>query len=448
MRWSIRYRLLLPLGLLLLGVVGFSVGSAVVSATRTERRILGQVRSVVQSLSNASYPLTQGVLEQVKQLSGAEYLLVGEDRIATLPILLKFDARSLLPSELESRLVVGEKPYLSRAVLLRVPHRNAGSMLYVFYPEDLLDDAIRDAVRPSLFGLIFGLVTVVFTFGIAQRLVGRIRELDRRTRLIARGDFSPMPLPKQQDELYDLASSVNGMAGQLSQLQEAVRRAERLRLVGQLSGGLAHQLRNSVTGARLALQVHQAGHPDESEALEVVLRQLRLMDSNLRRFIELGRDNETRREVCSLTAILEDMLSLLRPQADHIGIKLTEAFDSPDALILGDPSQLTDLFLNLLTNAIEAAGPGGAVEFRMLRESECFLVEIRDNGPGPPAEIAERLFEPFATAKPEGIGLGLAVAKRATEAHGGTLDWRREGNETVFRVRLPKYDTSKTDAGR
>jgi signal transduction histidine kinase len=241
---------------------------------------------------------------------------------------------------------------------------------------------------------------------------------------------------------------VNVMASQLSQLQEAVRRAERLRLVGQLSGGLAHQLRNSVTGARLALQVHQASHPDESEALEVVLRQLRLMDSNLRRFIELGRENESRRAGCSLTLILEDVLSLLRPQADHVGIALTEELDPQGSPILGDASQLTDLFLNLLTNAIEAAGPGGAVKLRMGGEGEWHLVEVRDNGPGPPDEIAERLFEPFVTAKPEGIGLGLAVAKRATDSHGGTLDWRREGGETVFRVRLLKYDIVRADATR
>jgi len=89
---------------------------------------------------------------------------------------------------------------------------------------------------------------------LARGLSRRIRELERRTRLIAAGDFSPMPLPTRDDELRDLARSVNDMAERLAQLQEAARKTERLRLLGQVSGGLAHQLRNGVTGARLAVQ--------------------------------------------------------------------------------------------------------------------------------------------------------------------------------------------------
>src|SRR5207244_5832853 len=117
-------------------------------------------------------------------------------------------------------------------------------------------DGVWEAVRPPLvLGVFEALAAVVLVVGVGQRLGRRIQELERRTRLIAAGDFSPMPLPRRNDELRDLGRSVNEMAQQLAQYQETVKRTERLRLLGQVSGGLAHQLRNGVTGATLALQL-------------------------------------------------------------------------------------------------------------------------------------------------------------------------------------------------
>src|SRR5439155_9042539 len=104
----------------------------------------------------------------------------------------------------------------------------------------------------------------------------RILTLERRTRLIAAGDFSPMPLPRFNDELRDLSKSVNDMAQRIAQMQDTLRKTEQVGLLGQVSGGLAHQLRNGVTGARLAVQLHarECTGPADAEPLQVALRQL------------------------------------------------------------------------------------------------------------------------------------------------------------------------------
>ncbi len=107
-------------------------------------------------------------------------------------------------------------------------------------------------------------------------------------------------------------------------------------------------------------------------------------------------------------------------------------------MIQGDQGQLGQLFLNILSNAIEAAGPGGKVEVRLgLLEEGKAVIEVFDSGPGPQSQVADRLFEPFVTGKADGVGLGLAVASRVVEAHHGIISWQRALDRTCFRIALP-----------
>ena len=247
-----------------------------------------------------------------------------------------------------------------------------------------------------------------------------------------------MPLPRANDELRDLTLSVNEMASRLDQLNRAVARTERSRLASQLAGGLAHQLRNGVTGAKLALQLFLSEHPEhESEALDVTLRQLALMEANLRRFIDLGRPGASKRELCSLNAIVNDVVELYRPRCKHAGIDLKCSVPVDDVKINGNADQLGDILANLIGNAADAVGSGGDIAVELRREGSSATIEVIDSGPGPTPEIAARLFEPFVTGKPEGIGLGLAVATHAAEAHGGDITWHREHGRTLFRVAIP-----------
>jgi signal transduction histidine kinase len=101
---------------------------------------------------------------------------------------------------------------------------------------------------------------------------------------------------------------------------------------------------------------------------------------------------------------------------------------------------LGHLFLNVIGNAIEAAGPGGWVSVGVRRKEPAgrtAVVEVADSGPGPPPGVAGRLFEPFVTGKAEGVGLGLAVGRQVAEAHGGCVHWQREADRTCFFIELP-----------
>lgn len=437
MRLSLRYRLLGPL-LVLLALDAAATGwAARTAADQAERRIAGQLRAVAHTLTEPpTFPLTDRVLAQMKGLSSAEYLLVRADglRVGTFP-----GPAPLPPADvpiataadptLGPPVAVSGTEYRCLRVPLVPPHPQEGGTLYVFYPESLRRTAMWDAARPFLLlGGAGGVLAVALMATAAGRLVARVKEVTDRTRAIAAGDYKPMPLPAQDDELRDLCRAVNDLAVRLAGFRDELATTERLRVLGQFAGGLAHQLRNAAAGAKLAVQLHARDCDDE--ALAVALRQLARIETTLRQFLALGRPPATEHKPCDLGVVVGQAVELLRPQAKHAGTALDFAPPPGPLPLTGDPARLGDLFSNVIGNAVEAAGPGGRVTVTIADDA----VEVADTGPGPPAAIADRLFDPFVTGKDQGIGLGLAVAKQAADAHGWRLSWRRENGATVFRV--------------
>lgn len=451
MRFSIRFQLLIPLGILLLGVIGMSTWTAASSADRAWRQIEEQMNHVAETMNNVKFPRNAHTLGLMKGLSGAEFLVyqanggahaADSSAITTLPQIpanLPPPVAHGAASRLGPRVEMEGQVYFCRGVYLG---EDKMWILYIFYPESLWQGALWAAIRPSLYlGLFGGLASIVLAVAVSQRFSRRVQELELRTRRIAAGDFSPMALPRRNDEIRDLAKSVNEMAQRLAQLRETVKQTERLRLLGQVSSGLAHQLRNGVTGARLAVQLHvrELNGQADFESLQVALRQLALVELHLKRFLGLGRLEELRREPCDLIGLIDETVSLVQPKCRHANIDLQWQVpqDATGFTLPGDFDQLQHVLLNVVTNAIEAAGPEGRVRIELGRNADCIVIDVSDTGPGPDPEIAGRLFEAFVTGKREGVGLGLAISRQVIEAHQGTIRWTRGMSETVFHIELP-----------
>jgi signal transduction histidine kinase len=428
-RLGLRFRLFLPLAGLLLADVIVTGWAAWDAANRAEERIDQQLRSVIRTLSEPpTYPLTTPVLEKMKKLSGAEYILVrrsGEADTTFDPPL-----RNFTPA---LEVTVHGESYRVMWLVLPEGHPNAGGTLSVCYPESSRREAVREAILPPLILGAAVAVTALMLLALGSRVANRIRQQQHQTRTIATGDFRPGPVPVQDDELRDLAHAVNSLAAQLSEFEQQLQQTERLRVLGQFSGGLAHQLRNAAGGAKLAVQLYLSENPDgDREPLDVAIRQ---------QFLSLGKPGPPVLKPIELNEVLTTAVELYRPQCRHAGVELAWQPGEPH-LIDGDVVLLGHLFGNLIGNAVEAAGSGGRVEVALGESPRTavrgLVVEVRDTGPGPPPAIADRLFEVFVTGKEQGIGLGLAVAKQATDAHHATLDWFRENGRTVFRVTFPR----------
>lgn len=468
MRLSLRYQLLLPMLVLLLGVMSLGAWAAVHSVQQAVRQqIEVQLSHVAHTVSEASFPFTERVLTQLKELTGADYLVTAPDgrRQSTLASLGDERVLSEIPTadsqdmRLGASVRLAGQTYLTTKIQLRRSDASTPELLYIFYPEWRWREALWRALEPTVFlGIVGSLLAVGLAIMVADWLARRIQLLDVQTRLIAQGELRPLALPAWNDELRDLAVSVNAMAGQLARWQKAVHKSERLRLLNQVSGGLAHQLRNGIAGARLAVQVHARSCPaaEDRDVLEVALRQIALMETQVQRLLQAGREDPAVLQPCSLTQVLDEAISLMRPQCQHRHIELRQTLARPAVDVLADAGQLGGLFVNVLGNAAEAIGANGWIEVRtrnvtaaeapadMAASRSWHLIELIDSGPGPPPEVAEHLFDEFVTSKPEGVGLGLAVARQVAAAHGGRIDWRRDDGCTCFSVWLPVIESVST----
>jgi C4-dicarboxylate-specific signal transduction histidine kinase len=172
------------------------------------------------------------------------------------------------------------------------------------------------------------------------------------------------------------------------------------------------------------------------------LRQLQLMESYLQRFMALAHDQPLTAEKVCLGAVVEDALSLVRPTCVHAGIDLEFRQPERPFYVQGDPEALRQLVVNLTLNAVEAVGgrSNGPPRISVIVENagqDRAALHVSDTGPGPAPEVADRLFEPFVTGKPEGIGLGLYVASQVAQDHHGSIRWQRNDATTCFTVELP-----------
>jgi signal transduction histidine kinase len=327
------------------------------------------------------------------------------------------------------------------------PRRDAHvRALVVLYPEERWSQARWDAAFPPLaVGAGAVLLGSLVSGWLAQRFSRRIRLLQKQVAAIAGGDFLEIATTARQDEIQELTASVNSMSAQLRQMQSTIRQSERTRLLAQLAGGLAHQLRNAVTGARMALQLHQRRckpMPDD-KSLSVALRQLAFTESQVRGLLSLGRGERSQPVLCDVGQLVEEISHLLQPACEHAQVSLALDVAPPTRFVRADLESLRAAIVNLGTNAIEAAGPGGEVMLRTARNEENVGIEVVDSGKGPQPQIAETLFDPFVSTKPEGVGLGLALVRQVALDHGGSLSWKREAGRTIFRLTLPAvHDTA------
>lgn len=446
MRWPIRLQLLVPMVAVVL-LAGF-LATAITGywlAIRVRAEQVERLRRVERTLAESAFPLTSQVLKQITGLSGAEFVLISPEK-QLLESTLNINELSKITTCKDPVVFLNGRNYLIESVNIRSrsnPQQSAE--LFILYPEDILTSNIYQAIYPALIaGLIAVVVAITAAMWLARRFVRPIQNLVYRTAVIAQGNFNPMTEPDRNDELCDLVKSINAMAARLADSERQVRQNERLKTLGQLGAAMAHQLRNAATGGTMAIELHRrnCSKADSDESLDVALRQLRLMESYLQKFLSIQRPQSQTRQKVDIVELLNDVIDLLRPSFLHAGIELQFQPPANPLLISGDPESLRQIVTNLIANALDAAVAGNVQPPRVWIDvcrtnNDIGNISVHDTGCGPEEAVRDQLFNSFITTKPNGVGLGLFVARQIAENHRGRLDWQRRNGITSFTFEFP-----------
>lgn len=279
----------------------------------------------------------------------------------------------------------------------------------VFYlPADHSEDAMVEAVDLFLIGCIMGILA----------------DRERRKRILLQQTTRELSLAYQQ----------------LQDSMESLRRAARLSATGQLAAGLAHEIRTPLASIEGAAEMLDDDLKPElrSEMTGILRRESRRLSRLLAGLLNYAKPQPPEFRHSDVRELLSSMIALATPSARQSNVLLR--FDPPASpvALFCDGEQLTQVFLNLTMNAIQAMPSGGAVDFSIESTPTALRIRVADTGPGIPADKRDRIFDPFVTTKPDGTGLGLAVSAQIVAAHLGRITVeRRTPHGSEFIVELP-----------
>ncbi len=228
----------------------------------------------------------------------------------------------------------------------------------------------------------------------------------------------------------------------LSQAELAVRRSDRLAALGQLSAGLAHELRNPLGTIRASAEMLARSVPADNEvAREVagfIASEVDRSNSLVTRFLEFARPLQLKLVPADLGEVLDRAVALVERDAPQHRVTFYKNYSPDLAPFPFDAELMERVFYNLLLNAAQASNEGGAVTLKTRRLGGTAEVAVIDRGPGIDPKIREQIFNPFFTTKSDGVGLGLAIVSKIVDEHGGRMAVESEpGKGSVFRVLLP-----------
>ncbi|MBN1351528.1 cache domain-containing protein [candidate division KSB1 bacterium] len=340
--------------------------------------------------------------------------------------------------------------------------------------------SIRDKVVLTFLGIasIGFFIIVAISYLITRTITKPLGEIVKATESITKGDLDHEVRVSWKDEIGKLALSFNIMVASLKKMrseleewantleqkvkerteelvamQKKVVQAQRLASVGKLAAGIAHEINNPLGGilvfSSLVLEDMPDDDPNRENIQEVINQTMRCRDI-VKGLLQFSRQEQGKTDYVKVNDVLNITLSLIEKQALFHNIEVIREFDSDLPSILGDDSQLQQVFMNIILNAVQAMDEVGKLIIRTHHDSKHDMVnvEIEDTGCGIPPDLIDRIFDPFFTTKEvgKGTGLGLAIAYGIVTKHNGRMSVKSTVKKgTTFTIKIPAADNANND---
>lgn len=227
---------------------------------------------------------------------------------------------------------------------------------------------------------------------------------------------------------------------EIKEKQDELIRAERLATIGEMATGIAHEIRNPLSGMYLALESmkRETENEEHRETIEDILVEIERLEHIIQELLLLGRPRSLNLIECNPNEIVERAVSLVGIKAKERGVEVVKRLACSEQIRI-DPEQLEQVVLNLLINAIEAIEGEGRITVETAWSDGSFILRVIDNGSGMTEEEKASIFRPFYSTKEHGTGLGLSISNSIVENHGGRITVSsRKGEGSIFTVRIPQ----------
>ena len=281
-------------------------------------------------------------------------------------------------------------------------------------------------------------------YAIARHMSRPLRMFAKGVHAVAEGDLNQEIRIRSSKELAELSNAFNYMTGklrELKRLEEELRRKDRLAALGELSAGVAHEIRNPLGIIKSSAQVlnrNAGGSAKAKELTSFIMEEVDRLDRVVNDLLEFARPGELNLEEGKLEDTVERSLHLAEPRLSEGNIEIFRDFGDNLPAIKVDSEVLSQAFLNLVINAVESMPDGGKLSVKIHSQFNYVEVSFADTGMGLPEENLRKIFNPFFSTKDEGSGLGLPIVHKIVEAHNGTITVKSNINQgSVFTVRLP-----------
>ena len=311
-----------------------------------------------------------------------------------------------------------------------------------------LSDAARAREERAVVELaLLAALTLAVGVGVSihtRRLLGPLERVTQRAKAVARGDLTPQPTERTDDEIGELATAFERMVAAVAQAQNRAVANERLAAIGKMAAHVTHEIRNPLSSIGLNIELleenlAEAGISGEPRTLlSAITREVQRLEHLSEEYLRVARLPQPRMESEDLAAKVREIALFAKPEMDRAGLALDVDVEDDIPLVLFDEGQIRQAILNVLRNAREAMTDGGTIRVYVRAEGMSVVVGVDDEGGGIPEDVRSRIFDPFFSTKGEGTGLGLAITRQIVEAHGGTIAVEpRDDKGTSFRLLLP-----------